>query len=156
MRDFDKPPGKTTHPYAWLWEPLEGDASFILKSMFGAKAVYLNGRCQLIFFAKQDPWRGILVCTEREHQASLMKEFSSLVPHPVLSKWLYLPETTDEFETLAQRLVTLVGRRDPRIGVEGSSKKKEGWRAAVEDLKIIPIISLCGDHAMVHPPEPNS
>ncbi len=128
MRDFDKPPGKTTHPYAWLWEPLEAGASFILKSMFGAKAVYLSGRCQLIFFAKQDPWRGILVCTECEHQESLMKEFPSLSPHPVLAKWLYLPETADDFESVAQRLVTLVGRRDGRIGVEGSSKKKKSGR----------------------------
>lgn len=125
MRDFDKPPGKATHPYAWLWEPLEDDASFILKSMFGAKAVYLNGRCQLIFFAKQDPWRGVLVCTEREHQESLIQQFSSLSPHPVLPKWLYLAETADDFESTAQRLVTLVSRRDPRIGVEGSNKNKK-------------------------------
>ena len=125
MRNFDQFPAKTTHSYAWLWEPLEGDASFLLRSMFGGKAVYLNGRCQLICFAKQDPWRGVLVCTDRQNQASLIKEFPSLVPHPVVTKWLYLPETADDFESAAQLLVRLVGRRDQRIGVESSPKKKK-------------------------------
>ena len=124
MREFDQFPAKTTHPYAWLWEPLEGEASFVLRSMFGGKAVYVEGRCQLIWFAKQDPWRGVLVCTERESQESLIKDFSSWVPHPVVTKWLYLPETADDFESAAQRLVALVRRRDERIGVESSPKKK--------------------------------
>lgn len=97
--------------------------------MFGAKAAYLHGRCQLIFFAKQDPWRGVLICTEREQQPSLIKEFPSLSPHPVVAKWLYLPEITDDFESTAQRLVMLVQRRDPRIGVKGTPKKnKTGGR----------------------------
>ena len=91
--------------------------------MFGAKAVYIDGKCQLLFMAKQEPWRGVLVCTDREHQQSLIQEFPSLAPHPVLAKWLYLPETSDDFESTAQRLVTLVRRRDGRIGVEGSPKK---------------------------------
>lgn len=125
MRDFDRPQKKMAHPYAWLWEPLENDPTFILKSMFGAKAAYLDGKLHLCFMAKKEPWRGVLVCTEREHQASLIEEFPSLFPHPVLPKWLYLPEAADDFESVAARLVTLVQRRDERIGVEGSSKKRQ-------------------------------
>jgi hypothetical protein len=48
-----------------------------------------------------------------------------LTPHAVLSKWLYLPETASDFEQTAQRLVTLVLRRDARIGVEGTRKKSK-------------------------------
>ena len=125
MRDFDHFPAKTAHPYAWLWEPLEGDASFVLRSMFGGKAVYVEGQCQFVCFAKHDPWCGMLVCTDRQSQASLIKEFPSLSPHPVVTKWLYLPERADDFESAAQRLVALVGRRDGRIGVESSPKKKK-------------------------------
>ena len=125
MRDFDKPRAKASHPYAWLWEPLEDEPSFILRSMFGAKAAYLDGKLHLCFMAKTEPWRGVLVCTGREHQPSLRQEFPSLVPHPVLSKWLYLPETAEDFESTAGKLVTLVLRRDGRIGVEGSPKKKK-------------------------------
>ena len=123
MRDFDKPPKKTSHPYAWLWDPLEDEPTFILKSMFGAKAAYLDGKLQLLFMAKQEPWRGVFVATDRQHQESLIKEFPALSPHAVISKWLCLQETADDFETVAQRLVILVRQRDARIGVEGSPKK---------------------------------
>ncbi len=125
MRDFDQPRAKASHPYAWLWEPLESDASFVLRSMFGAKAAYLDGKLQLCFMAKVDPWRGVLVGTSHAHHGSLIEEFPSLEVHPVLSKWLYLSETEDDFESTAQRLVKLVGRRDPRIGVESSPMKKK-------------------------------
>ncbi len=125
MRDSDKFSARTTHPYAWLWEPLEGEASFVLRSMFGGKAVYVEGRCQFICFAKQEPWRGVLVCTDHQNQASLIAEFPSLAPHPVVPKWLYLPEAADDFESAAQRLVRLVGRRDARLGVESSPKKRK-------------------------------
>ena len=125
MRDFDKMQMKKAHPYAWLWERLEDEPSFILRSMFGARAAYLDGKLHLCFMAKTEPWRGVLVCTAREQQQSLVKEFPSLVPHAVLSKWLYLPETAEDFESTAGKLVTLVLRRDGRIGVEGSPKKKK-------------------------------
>ncbi len=123
MRDFDNLPSKTTHLYAWSWEPLENDPTFILKSMFGAKAAYIDGKLQLCFMAKAEPWRGVLVGTSHEHHGSLIEEFPSLEVHPVLSKWLYLPESADDFESAAQRLVTLVQRRDGRVGVEGTPKK---------------------------------
>ena len=114
----------TGHPYAWLWEPLEVEETFVLRAMFGGKAVYLHGRMQLGFFAKTEPFRGLLVCTDRSSHGSLQAEFPALVPHPVLPKWLYLPEGAETFERDAPRLVALVGRRDPRIGVEGSVRKR--------------------------------
>lgn len=118
-------PAKPSHPYAWLWEPLEAEATFFLRSMFGAKAVYLGGKLQLCFMAKAEPWRGVLVCTDRPFHASLLGDFPVLSPHPVLPKWLYLPESADSFESTAQRLVGLVGRRDGRIGVEGSIRRRK-------------------------------
>ena len=45
------------------------------------------------------------------------------MPHPVLPKWLYLPESADGFERMAEKLVQLVRRRDPRIGVAPQPKK---------------------------------
>jgi hypothetical protein len=115
---------RRTHPYAWLWEPLEADATFMLGAMFGTKVVYLDGSLVLCFSAKEEPWRGVLVCTEREHQASLLSEFPPLAPHPVLPKWLYLPESSDGFERVAERLVNLAKRRDPRIGVAPRARRR--------------------------------
>ena len=116
---------KTVHPYAWLWEPLETDASFVLRAMFGAKAVYLDGKIMFCFMAKTEPWRGILVCTDRSHHAALQAEFLPLTPHPVLPKWLYLPETDNAFERIGARLVALARRRDPRIGVVPPAKSRK-------------------------------
>lgn len=111
------------HPYRWLWEPLEGEAGFVLRPMFGGKSVYLDGLLYLYFSAKTEPWRGLLVCTDRERQPALLAEFPSLVPHPVLPKWLYLSEAKDVFEPVAERLVELARRRDPRLGVQPGPRK---------------------------------
>jgi len=114
---------KRLHPYSWFWEPLADHPNFELRSMFGARAVYLSGRLQLCFTAKEEPWRGILVCTDRSHQPALRAEWPELQPHPVLPKWLYLPEAADAFERVGQALVECVRRGDPRIGVEPGRRR---------------------------------
>ena len=114
---------KPVHPYAWLWEPLEAEPSLVLRAMFGTKAAYLGGRLVLCFSARAEPWRGVLVATERQHHASLIQEFPSLSPHPILPKWLYLPDSVSNFESIAARLVKLVRQRDPRIGVAPNPKR---------------------------------
>jgi hypothetical protein len=122
-RQFSGRP-RPVHPYAWLWEPLEPDPAFVLRPMFGTRAAYLDGRLCLCFSAQKEPWRGVLVCTEKAHQESLCRDWPDLAPHPVLPKWLYLPESADGFERVAPRLVELVRRRDPRIGVAPQPKKR--------------------------------
>src|SRR4051812_47385992 len=84
------------HPHQWLWEPLESDSTFVLRTMFGAKAVYLGGKMMLCFSASEEPWRGLLVCTERTQHDALRAEFPVLAPHAILPKWLYLPEAADD------------------------------------------------------------
>jgi hypothetical protein len=115
---------RPVHRHAWLWEPLDSDASFVLGSMFGTKVVYLDGRLVLCFAARREPWRGLLVGTERESHPSLLAAFPSLRPHPILPKWLYLLETADDFERTAARLVALAGERDPRIGIVPRPRKR--------------------------------
>jgi hypothetical protein len=121
---------KVVHPHAWLWEPLESDPTFVLRPMFGTKAVYLGGKLMLCFAARKEPWRGVLVATDFPSHASLQAEFTELVPHPILPKWLYLPESLEAFETVAARLVRCARRRDPRLGVVPGEKKKRGRRKA--------------------------
>jgi hypothetical protein len=116
---------QSVHPHAWLWEPLESDATFVLRSMFGAKAAYLGGKLMLCFTASEEPWRGVLVCTEREHHASLRAEFPALIPHSILPKWLYLPEASSAFDRIAERLVALARQRDPRLGIIPKPRRKK-------------------------------
>jgi len=110
-------PVRKIHPHAWLWETLESDPTFVLRTMFGAKAVYLDGRNVLCFCASEEPWRGLLVPTDRAHHEALRAEFPVLTPHPILGKWLYLPESADSFERDAAMLVRLARARDPRVGI---------------------------------------
>ncbi|EIP98719.1 hypothetical protein OpiT1DRAFT_03186 [Opitutaceae bacterium TAV1] len=125
MRDLPSGKIRKIHPHAWLWEPLEADPTFLLRPMFGGRAAYLDGKLMLYFTTSTDEdWRGVCVATSHEHHAALMAEFPELAPHPVLPKWLYLRESDNRFESVAERLVSLVRRRDPRIGVVPQKKKR--------------------------------
>ena len=117
------------HPFQWLWEPLETDPSFVLRPMFGGKALYLDGKLMLYFTAKAEPWCGVLVATGRSFHPLLLVDFPELTPHPILPKWLYLPESADSFERSATRLVALARRRDPRLGVLPKPKRRSPARA---------------------------
>lgn len=112
------------HPLEWLVDPARDDPSFELKSWFGGRTLMLDGKHHLFLTTQGEPWQGVLVCTFHEHQESLLAEFPALRKHPVLGKWLYLPETAETFERDAKRLVQLARARDPRIGIEPSAKKK--------------------------------
>lgn len=104
--------------------------------MFGSLAVYLSDKMVLVLSESPgertyrgqafsfDVWNGLLIPTSLEHHASLSKQFSGLLPHPVLKKWLYLPIDSENFESEAQVLIELVLARDPRMGVLPRQKKK--------------------------------
>jgi hypothetical protein len=115
---------KPDHPLQWLAEPLAGEPSFVLKSWFGGRTIMLHGLHHLFLTTQGEPWQGVLVCTFHEHHASLRADFPALRTHPVLGKWLYLPESAETFERDARRLVQLARARDPRLGIPPSPRKK--------------------------------
>lgn len=119
---------KAEHPLQWLAEPLADEPTFELKSWFGGRTIMLNGRHHLFLTTQGEPWQGVLVCTYHEHHDSLRTEFPSLRQHPILGKWLYLPESADNFERDARRLVKLVQARDPRMGITPSAKKQKAGK----------------------------
>jgi hypothetical protein len=108
----------------WIFEPLERDADYGRRKMFGCDAAYVDGLLCLVVADRADPWNGLLVCTSHMHHAALIQEMPALRPHPVLGKWLYTPQDDDSFEAVATRMVRLVLARDPRVGVEPSRKAK--------------------------------
>lgn len=122
---------RPVHPHQWLWEPLQEEPSFVLRPMFGGKSAYLDGKLVLYFAAKAEPWRGVLVCTDRSHHDSLRATFPSLTPHPILQKWLYLSEAAEDFERTARQLVDLARQRDARVGVtpQGGRTRSAAKRA---------------------------
>src|SRR3954466_15303339 len=109
------------HPLEWLTETVQNEPTFALKAWFGGRSIMLHGKHQLFLTAQGEPWQGVLVCTFHEHQPSLLAEFPALRQHPVLGKWLYLPESAETFERDAKRLVQLIRTGDPRIGIPPSA-----------------------------------
>lgn len=118
------------HPLEWLADPVRDEPTFELKAWFGGRTIMLHGLHTLFLTTQGEPWQGVLVCTFHEHQASLLAEFPALRQHPILKKWLYLPERAETFERDAKRLVQLVRARDPRLGIPPSAKKKKRAAAA--------------------------
>ena len=76
----------------------------------------------------KEPWNGLLVPTEREHQPTLRRDHKNLIIHPVLKKWLYVPESSEDFEESARSLVESILANDPRIGVEPKANPPKGGR----------------------------
>jgi hypothetical protein len=125
MRQFKEREFKQ-HPLHWVVESLWDEVSYLEKSMFGCRGCYLHGRLVLVLaYRDEEPWRGLLVPTEKAFHKSLLQGFPGLVVHPVLGKWLYLQEASEEFEETAQRLVDGISRDDPRIGVVPKPRKRK-------------------------------
>lgn len=112
----------------WVFDVFERNETYFRKRMFGSEAAYVNGRQCLAVIDRDAPWDGLLVCTSREHHASLMEEMPALRQHPVLGKWLYIPQSEIEFEAVAQHLTRLVLAGDPRIGIEPKPRKPRNPR----------------------------
>ena len=111
---------------AWIFEAFERDASYTRKRMFGCEAAYVDGLLCLVAADREPPWNGLLVCTSRERHAALIEEMPALRPHPVLGKWLYVPEDDPAFEDTAAMMTGLVLARDPRVGVEPKPRRRGG------------------------------
>lgn len=94
---------ESSHPFHWVVEPLVEEPSYIEKAMFGCRGCYLYGRLVLVLAARR-----------RDHQA--------LIAHPILKKWLYLAESSVDFEDAARALVESILANDPRTGVEPKAR----------------------------------
>jgi hypothetical protein len=104
------------------------EPSYIDRAWFGCRAIYLHGRLMLVLCSGEEPWNGLLIPTEKEFHDHIRQEFEAVVQHPVLKKWMYLPENSEDFESVSSEIVEAVRMGDQRFGVEprekASRKKK--------------------------------
>ena len=113
-------------PYYWIAEELLEQPTLVEKRMFGCDALYLHGKLKLVLCpGKEEPWRGFLVATSRDNHNSLISQIPELTPHKVLGKWLYCSETEERFEDIAETILKLVLKDDPRIGVEPQQRDRK-------------------------------
>lgn len=74
---------------------------------------------------KKEEYRRLskLIATEHEFHDDIRQEVEKVVQHPVLKKWLYLPENLEDFESTAMDLVEAIRLGDKRIGIEPKERK---------------------------------
>jgi hypothetical protein len=111
-------PKKKEQPLRWVIESLEEERTYLEKSMFGCLAVYLHGRLSLLLSSGEEPWNGLLIPTDHQFHDSIRQDYQNVLQHPVLKKWLYLPEASEDFESDSQEIVEAIRMNDPRFGVE--------------------------------------
>lgn len=116
------------HPLLWTLESLQDEPGYLDGPWFGCRAVYLNGLMVLVLCSGQEPWNGLLIPTDHQFHQDIMQDFRGVVQHPVLRKWLYLAEASEDFESVAMDLVEAIRLGDLRFGIEpkerGSRKRK--------------------------------
>ena len=84
----------------------------------------------LVLASGEEPWSGLLIPTEHEFHDAIVKEFQEVAQHSVLKKWLYLPEATEYFETVASAIIEAVRMNDQRFGVEPKERVSKRKRKA--------------------------
>ena len=124
----------------WIFEALLDCPGYLEKRMFGALAAYAHGKMMLMIAESpgdrsyrgksydHDIWYGLLLPVEREKHKALRQEYESLIPHPVLPKWLYLPVTDENFETIAEQITEQIKNNDPRYGIFPKIRKNKKTR----------------------------
>jgi hypothetical protein len=116
---------KKPHPLLWVVEPIMEEPSYLQKPMFGCQACYLHGRLVLLLTSGEEPWNGLLIPTDHQFHESIRRDFDTVRQHPVLKKWLYLPEASEDFETAVFDIVEAIRINDQRFGVEPKGKKRK-------------------------------
>ena len=116
---------KKEQPLRWVIESLEEERSYLEKSMFGCLAIYLHGRLSLLLTSGDEPWNGLLIPTDHQFHAGIIQDFRDVMQHPVLKKWLYLPERAEDFEAAALSIVETIRTNDPRFGVDPKERTKK-------------------------------
>jgi len=93
--------------------------------MFGCQTCYLHGRLVLALASREEPWNGLLIPTDHQFHAAIRGDFKTVKQHPVLKKWLYLPEASEDFESEASDIVEVIRMNDQRFGVEPKERKRK-------------------------------
>jgi hypothetical protein len=112
------------NPLLWVVEPLMEEPSLIDKAMFGCRGIYLHGRLMLVLCSGGEPWNGLLIATDHQFHDSIRQDFDTVVQHPVLKKWLYLPENSEDFEAVSSEIVEAIRMNDQRFGVEPRERRR--------------------------------
>jgi hypothetical protein len=116
----------------WIFDAFAGRRGFFTKRMFGGLAAYLHERQMLLLVEPTKTgrwtWHGVLVCTDREHHASITSDFPALLPHDILRKWMYIDSRHPDFESTIEAVARCMARNDPRFGIVPRQRRPRARR----------------------------
>ena len=121
--------------FEFLLEPLSGMRGYMEKSMFGCLACYAAGRMMVVLADDEAPWNGVMLPTDWDQHESIMADWPNLLEHPVLGKWLYLPDTDEDFEGTANAIMERIAEGDRRFGIEPKEKEKKAAKKTAAKKK---------------------
>jgi hypothetical protein len=120
-----------------FFEDLADHETFYFKKFFGGLSIYVFGK-MVAFLSehpgdksfrgkkfKMDVWNGCLIPSVRENHSELIKILKGTVIHPVIEKWLYLPQESEHFEDSMVQLVEMIQRKNKLVGIEPELKSKK-------------------------------
>lgn len=103
------------------------------RPMFGCTAVYVGEKIVLVLRDKDDDDGGVWVAMEREHHASMRKDFPVLRNIEIFgtgdSKWQVIARSEPSFESTALRVCALLRAGDARIGCVPKPRKSRSKKA---------------------------
>ena len=67
----------------------------------------------------------------------ILKDLKDMVQHPVLKKWLYLPEASEDFETVAMDIVEAIRINDPRFGIEPNETSRRKKKLPLQESSLL-------------------
>lgn len=119
-----------------FFEELESKDSFYFKKLFGGLSIYVFGR--MVAFLSEHPgdsewrgkkfkneiWNGCLIPSHRDFHNDLLKLLKGTSIHPVITKWLYLPQSSANFEDSMFKLVELIKMRNELVGIVPNVRSK--------------------------------
>jgi len=120
-----------------FFEDLADHDSFYFKKFFGGLSIYVFGK--MVAFVCEKPerktfrdqkfktevWNGCLIPSTRDNHAALLKLLKGAVIHPVIGKWLYLPQKSEFFEDSMIQLIEMIQRKNTLVGIEPELKIKK-------------------------------
>jgi hypothetical protein len=115
---------KPQNPLLWVVDSITEEPSYLNRAWFGCRAIYLHGKLMIVLCSGEEPWNGVLIATEKDFHKGIRQEFQNVVQHPVLKKWMYLPENSEDFETVVADIVEAIRIGDERFGVEPKERKR--------------------------------
>jgi hypothetical protein len=83
-----------------------------------------GGRLELALTSGEELWNNLLIPTEYQFHKAILEDFEGMVPHRFLKKWLYQPEASEDFETVALDIIEAIRINGQRFRLSRANKNQ--------------------------------